>query len=84
MPAKHQETDTSHTMSSYHRLTNSSSLAFSFPSLLINEIILRLSTTFVKCYTCYLCKKNANECILFSFTCARIKLNFSVEVVQEL
>lgn len=62
----------------------STSLAFSFPSLLINKIMLLLSAAIVKCCTCYLCKENANELILFfSFTFTRIKLNFSIEAASD-
>lgn len=61
----------------------STSLAFSFPSLLINKIMLLLSAAFVKCCTCYLCKENANELILFSFTYMRIKPNFLTEAASD-
>lgn len=61
----------------------STSLAFSFPSLLINKIMLLLSAAFVKCCTCYLCKENANELILFSFTFMRIRLNFTIGAASD-
>lgn len=61
----------------------STSPAFSFPWLLINKIMLLLSVALVKCCTCYLCKENANELILFSFTYMKIKPSFSVEAASD-
>lgn len=45
--------------------------------------MLLLSAAFVKCCTCYLCKENANELILFFFAYMRIKPNFPAEAASD-